>query len=344
MTTDYSDNKNYFIREIDNNNVYDLIFFVGTSALVHKSDNGVSDDFEAMRPLGKLNFDSIGAQLSSVTSTTGNKYTANVLVPLYRQLSLKYELDNMKDRNFVIDEIRAKEPGVDLLAFMDYYFTEINKDGKRPFVIAGHSQGGAATQVVLEEYFLKGHKKLLKNLIALYSIGYGVSRKSFASLDTRLDGKEMIHLGEGAKDINCILSWNTEGPNPVGPNFLLSAEPYDTYVINPLNWKTDETYAPKDLNLGVSIPDPSAKPEGGSLSAPHIMSYEYKDKFDAKIDLKRGCVVCSEPHSDQYIVFPGHENDNYWGGKSLHGLDGGAFYCNMSVNLGDRLDTCFGLM
>jgi len=338
LATDYSKNENYILKEINEKNEYDLIFFVGTSATFPTLDNGVSENLDEIKAGGIINYNSMGKQLSIVTSSKKNSYTANVIIPSYRQLCLTYELDNAKTHDYIPNDMKIKEPGVDLIAFMDFYFSNINKDGKRPFVIAGHSQGGAATQVVLEKYLLEeDHKKYLKNMVALYSIGYGVSKKQFATFSTKLNGVEMVHLGEGAKDINCVLSWNTEGPNPTGPNFLLADEPYDTYVINPLNWKTDDTYASRDENVGVSIEDPNVPHEG--INVPHIMSYEYKDKFDAKIDLKRGCVVCSEPHVGNYVDLPGYPN--LWGSKSLHTFDGGAFYCNMSLNLGDRLDVYF---
>jgi len=337
-TIDYSNDENYIIKNINDKNVYDVIYFVGTSVIKQTLPNGVSENLNEQKKGGKLNYDSIGAQLTEVISSKNNSYKANIIVPCYRQLALMYELENAKSHDLIIDDMINKEPGKDLITFFEYYFSNINKDGKRPFVIAGHSQGGAATQVVLETFFLKEeNKKYLKNLVALYSIGYGVSKKKFANFDTRLNGVEMIHLGEGAKDINCILSWNTEGPNPEGQSFLLADEEYDTYVINPINWKTDETYASREENLGVSIEDPNV-PHAG-IDAPHIFSYETKDKFDAKLDLKRGCVVCSEPHVGRYISFPGYEK--LWGGKSLHVLDGGAFYFNMAQNLGDRLDTYF---
>jgi len=337
-TIDYSNDENYIIKSTDKKNCYDVIFFIGTSVIKPTLPNGVNDNLNEEKAGGKMNYDSIGAQLTKVVSSKNNSYGANIFVPCYRQLALMYELENAKSHDLIIEDMRKKEPGLDLKTFLTYYFTHINKDGKRPFVIAGHSQGGAATQVVLQDFFLeKENKKYLKNLVALYSIGYGVSRKKFASLDTKLNGVEMIHLGKGAKDINCVLSWNTEGPNPEGPSFLLADEEYDTYVINPINWKTDETYASREENLGVSIEDPNVPHVG--IDCPHIFSYELKDKFDAKLDLKRGCVVCSEPHVGRYISFPGY--DKLWGGKSLHVCDGGAFYFNMSQNLGDRLDTYF---
>jgi len=336
---DYSNKENYVLKNVDEKNEYDLIFFVGTAVITPTLPNGVSEDLAQVKVGGKINYDSTGAQLSKVISSKNNSYNANVIIPCYRQLSLKYELDNGTTHEFFLSDMKMKETAVDLVAFMEYYFANINKDGKRPFVIAGHSQGGAATQLILEEFFLKNeNKKYLKNLIALYSIGFGISKKRFAKLDTKLNGVEMIHLGKGAKDINCILSWNTEGPNPEGPNALLCDEEYDTYVINPINWKTDDTYASKEENLGVSIEDPNVPNEG--INVPHIFSHELKNKFDAKIDLKRGCVVCSEPHIGRYIQLPGY--DKLWGGKSLHVYDGGAFYFNMSQNLGDRLDTYFG--
>lgn len=338
--TDYSKNENWAIKRVlGSNSTYDLFFFIGTSVTNPTQDNGVGAISEEMKSSGIENFTTVGSQLSLVKSSKSNAYAANVYVPLWRQMSLSYELSSLQSHEDLPKEIKTKEPGVDLKAALDYYFANYNKNAERPFVLAGHSQGGAALQAMFEEYFLKGgHKSYLKNCIAAYSIGYGVSKKWFDSLDTQIDKDTKFHAATGSLDSHCMISWNTEGPNPQGKSILLPDDENDTYLINPLNWKTDETQATKDENLGVLIKNPNHD-EKDPFSPTHVISTEENDKFDAKIDLKRGCIVSNEPNSGSYVYIPPF--GAIWGGKSLHCSDGAGFFVNMARNLGDRLDSWF---
>jgi len=170
-------------------------------------DNGVGDISDSMKTNGIKNYTSMGSQLTEVISGKGNAYCANIYVPMYRQIALYYALDNYTKHNDIINEIRTKEPYIDLKAMLDYYFTNCNKNAERPFVLAGHSHGSAALQVVFEDYFIKGgHKSYLKNCVAAYSTGYGVSKKWFDGLDKKLDDQTTFHFATGAQDTNCMIS------------------------------------------------------------------------------------------------------------------------------------------
>jgi len=336
---DYSNDENWLIKRYVNDAEYDVIFFYGTGIKEPTYENGVGEISEAMKIAGKSNFISVGSQLTYVKSSKNNEHKANVFIPLYRQMALYYALSNYTMHNDIINDDREKGPYADIKNALDYYFTVLNKDATRPFVLAGHSQGSAMLQVVLEEYFIEGgHKEYLKKMVAAYSTGYGVSKKWFDGLDKKLGGEEVIHFATGALDYNCLISWNAEGPNPTGKNFLLSDDEYDTYVINPLNWKTDETQATIAENFGVLINNPN-KDENDPLSTDYIVSTDESELFDAKIDLRRGSVVCSEGMGT-YVYLPPY--GAIWGAQSLHLSDGPAFYVNMARNLGDRLDAYLG--
>ena len=71
-----------------------------------------------------------------------------------------------------------------------------------------------------------------------------------------------------------MLSWNTEAPGNVGQhNFVLVPDPY---IINPLNWKTDET--------------------------PAKATAENKALADARIDRARGSVLAEGGDLEQYYL------------------------------------------
>lgn len=337
--TNYADESNWAFKTTSNKSDYDLIFFFGTSVMEPTQDNGVGDISESMKQSGLENYNTVGSQLSFVKSNAGNVHKANVYIPMYRQMALNYALKNYNKHNNIIDDIRSKEPAIDLKASLDYYFTNYNKNAARPFIVAGHSQGGASLQVMLEDYFIGGdHKSYLKNCVAMYSIGYGVSKKWFDGLDKKIDGEDVIHFATGELDTHCVISWNTEGPGATESSILLPDEKNDTYIINPLNWKTDETYAGKDKNLGSLVSNPNYDPND-PFSPKRIISTKEEDLFDAQINLERGSIISNEPNSGTYVYIPPF--GAIWGGKSLHCSDGPGFYVNTGRNLGDRLDAWF---
>ena len=314
---DYSKVENWVINaNADLNTDFDLIFFCGTSIINTDRDNGVgcmvTDESRAM---GYGNYLVVGKQLSD---------NARVFCPMQRQMSMKYALDAYKTHDAMFADLGTKEPYIDLEAALDYYFEHYNRDAKRPFVLAGHSQGAGALQVCLMRYFLTTDKKdYLKNMIAAYSIGYGVSKKHFDAMPNK-EGR--LHFAEGAGDFNCLIPWNTEGPGEKGTSILLADEGDETLVINPLNWKRDETYAGIEENCGVLVKE---QRKDGTIR--YYLSLLDKDLCDAQLDLKRGSVICST-RSTEYLNLPFYKGE-LWGGKSLHGIDGSAFYANMGRNL-----------
>ena len=317
---DYSRVENWVINaNADLNTDFDLIFFCGTSVTASGQENGVALMTDEARAIGYANYMAVGSQFSD---------NARVFCPLQRQMSLNYLLGCCISHDNIFTEVGTKEPYIDLEAALDYYFEHYNIGAKRPFVLAGHSQGGAAIQVCLVRYFLLTDKKdYLKSMIAAYSIGYGVSKREF---DAMPDKDGLLHFAEGADDFNCLISWNTEGPGAKGPNFLLADEGDRTLVINPLNWKHDEAYAGIDENQGVLLKE---KRDNGITR--YHMSLLTDDLCDAQIDLKRGSVICSTV--TDYVKLPNIQGE-IWGGKSLHFYDGSAYYNNVKNNLKLRVD------
>lgn len=318
---DYSSGENWVLKTDHTDSEYDLIYFYGTCVSEPDHDNGVGEVSEDMKKSAENSYLVNGKQLSSCGV---NAKKANVYMPLYRQIALEYILKNCKRLEDLPENIAAKEPGADLCAFMDYYFENINKDAKKPFVLAGHSQGASAVQHLIENYFIGGgHKEYLKNMVAAYSTGYGVSRKWFDGLDRMKNGRELIHFARGAGDCNCLLSWNVEGPGRKGKSIFLAGEEDETLVINPLNWKRDETYAGIRLNKGVLV-----KGDKGLF-----ISHRRADLSDAQIDAERGSVICTT--HDEYISSELFGKAS--GGKSLHRYDARGYYVNMKKNLKVRL-------
>jgi len=106
----------------------------------------------------------------------------------------------------------------------------------RPIVIAGHSQGSFLAEKLLKDYF--EDKPLSKKLVVAYIAGWPVSKEYFTSLKMCNDSLQT----------GCICSWRTLR-NGYVPS-ILKEEKGNSYVTNPLTWKTDSIYAPKNLNKG----------------------------------------------------------------------------------------------
>lgn len=185
----------------------------------------------------------------------------NVYAPYYHQLSAM-KFNDLTDRE--IFDIEKNEPRTDVYAALDYYFEHYNNG--RPYVLAGHSQGACLLVYVLTEY-MKLHPEYYDRMVAAYCVGYGMSKEQLAE-------NPHIKPAAGPDDTGVFLSWNTEAPGNVGQhNFVIVP---NAYIINPLNWKTDETPA-------------KATPENKSIA-------------DARITLSRPSILAEGEGLEQYYL------------------------------------------
>lgn len=85
----------------------------------------------------------------------------------------KFNIDPNKVNDY-FDLITYSHVRTDVYAALDYYFEHYNHN--RPFIMAGHSQGSAICQIVLEEY-MRVHPEFLKRMVVTYSGGFSVSQQ-----------------------------------------------------------------------------------------------------------------------------------------------------------------------
>ncbi len=154
---------------------------------------------------------------------------ANIYAPFYRQNN-----SSAVNRWNIIADI----PTSDATAAFDYYIKHFNKG--RPFVLMGHSQGATVLTNLLSGY-LKNNPQVYARMIAAYVIGSPIT-------PAFLQENPHLKFATGSNDLGVIISWNTEGPDVTGVNPVLYG--MVGRVINPINWKTDETYAPMAEGLG----------------------------------------------------------------------------------------------
>lgn len=304
MAIDYSDRNNWLKFDYDNpdkaGTQVDVIFINGTVIDEANQKNGIAFICEKMK------------------SEFRNGYSGNadvfddgvrMYIPYYRQIALLHILTHSNSQTSLPEMMKNSEAAEDIMAFMDYYFQKCN-DG-RPFIIAGLSQGGAAVQIVLEKYFgEKEHRKYLQNMIAAYSIAYGVDKNWLTQL-------EYVKFAEGPTDTGVLISWITEGVGKKDFDLLIPHNPDDSLIINPINWKTDDTYASANENLGTFV--------NGKIITPGIYSLQ--------LDPKRGCLICE--NNTDYLP------EGLFGGKSLHMHEIDQAYGSIRKNMHDRIDSFF---
>lgn len=120
-----------------------------------------------------------------------------MFLPFYRQISSERAI-NCKTHEELLTLMKESEVVTDICASLDYYFKNYNSN--RPFIIAGASQGGAAVQVALEQFFNKTeNRKHLDNLVAAYSIAYGVDKNWVNKYD-------YIKFSQGPTDTGVLVS------------------------------------------------------------------------------------------------------------------------------------------
>ncbi len=236
---------------------------------------------------------------------TAHESATNVFAPYYRQMNMAvvYQVSPSELAN-----VLAGTPKESIFEALDYYFENYNEG--RPFILASHSQGSTLMLLVLSEY-MKAHPDYYERMIAAYVLGYSVTKQF-------LDANPHLKFAEGEDDTGVIISWNTEGEgNKNAYNFVVEK---GAISINPLNWKRDETYAGKELNLGAIFYNEETEEV-----------YTVPEAADARVDVNRGVVVT---HTDALSPLSA---DSGFGPESYHEGDYGLWYFNIQQNTEKRV-------
>jgi len=183
------------------------------------------------------NADVNDAELNEKTdnSTILNQATAfngsgKIYAPRYRQAHYySFVTSNADDKKQALDLAYS-----DIKTAFEFYLKNWNQG--RPIIIASHSQGTVHAKRLLKEFF--DGKPLQKQLVEAYLIG----------IATQPDTFENIKPSNAPDEIGGFVSWNTYARNfmpEYHSNGLKTA-----VSTNPLTWKCDEEFAPKELNKG----------------------------------------------------------------------------------------------
>lgn len=191
---------------------------------------------DAKMPMG-WNADIDNEELNQKTDNSAILYQASVFnkycrvfSPRYRQANLKAFFTNEKDSA----ENAFDTAYEDVRNAFEYYLKNYNHG--RPIIIASHSQGTLHAGRLLKEFF--ENKPLQKQLVCAYIIGLPVFTNYFSTVKPCAD----------SASTGCFITWRTFKEGYISP--VVEKETQKAYVINPLTWTMDTTFAPAILNKG----------------------------------------------------------------------------------------------
>ncbi|MCR5746896.1 MAG: DUF3089 domain-containing protein [Lachnospiraceae bacterium] len=257
---DYSNKDNWAYYAIGEDKEADLFLICPTVDMNDEYNMSMADEETKKKFLGALNME------RGIYEDNTRMYA-----PYYRQIAMKvYKTERDEWEQYI--QIAYK----DVSSAFSYYLENENND--RPIILAGFSQGADMCYRLLEEYF--GDAALQDRLVAVYAIGWPCTKEM-------VDKYPQIKPAATADDLGTVISFDCEAPE-VEETFIYPKN-VRSYVINPLNWKTDPTPATKSLNHGACFTDYS-----GSVKK------EVKELCGAYADEERGVIKVTDVDPADY--------------------------------------------
>lgn len=221
------------------------VFYVHPTTYVGDKPHGWNGSIEDQE-LTEKTLDSAIKHQASIFNGSGRVYA-----PRYKQAHY--------NSYFTTDTLQAKKNFAVAYADVEkaflYYLEHFNEG--RPIVFAGHSQGTTHGAPLLKK--LIDNKDLQDQLVVAYLVGMPIAKDYFSS----------IPLCENAEQTNCFCTWRTYARD-YEPWY--AANEKNIACTNPLNWKTDSTFAPASLNEGTVLKK-FKKPKKGIFDAQIYKGY-----------------------------------------------------------------------
>lgn len=256
-----------------------------------------------------------GAQSAYKRQAWAFRTFANIYAPYYRQIDAVYQLSLSpaeQEKNI------EGPPATDVIAAFKYYVKHYNHG--RPYILAGHSQGSAVLRYLLSDY-MKRHPRVYRRMVAAYIVGQSVTPRY-------LHANPHLKYARGARDTGVIVSWNTEAPTVDGVNPVLLP---GGIAMNPITWTRNQTHARARQNRGSIQLDPTT---GWPLLNKQGDILRVKSMADARVDKKKGVVVCSTVRADQ----PPYYNPQGFPMGVLHTFDYPLYFFSVRANAKARAE------
>ena len=301
QATDYSKNENWLSLPVNGTKNADIFYLYPTAW--YKQDAAEPNFCALDHPVMLL-----GSQGAFERQATAFETAGNIYAPYYRQADAVYTLTlPPPERWAVIDSIPAK----DAIAAFDYYIKNYN-NGK-PFILVGHSQGAQVLLILLNKY-MSEHADVYARMVCAYVIGYPVTAEF-------MNANPHLKFAEGVDDTGVIVSYNTQSPSVApGANIVMSGE--IGLVINPINWKRDETPASAEESIGSNMP---VDAQGNFGLIPNFA--------DARINLAKGVLECTSVDENAMSQISGAMGPGVY-----HSFDISFYYYNLRENGENRIN------
>jgi len=297
---DYSKGENWLVRQ-DNGDAKVDVFYLYPTAL----------EMFTTETIGEINhYVKSSAYTGYEKAASCFDEYSNIFVPFYHQFGYLYVFNINDYFGFINNHMYKSVVRTDIYAALDYFFEHYNNG--RPYILAGLSQGAYGLQIVLSEY-MKLHPDYYSRMIACYAIAAVFD-------DNYLAANPHLKTATGETDTGVIISWNTENEGGSG-NSIIFVE--GAYCINPLNWKTDDTYADASENRGSYKFDTHSTVPG---------------LIDSRINTQRGVLVTTTAEKNGYQPVP---TELGIGSHSFHMNEWDFYYENIKENAKKRIAAYF---
>ena len=150
-------------------------------------------------------------------------------------------------------------------------------------------------------------------LIACYAIGWQITEED-------LKNYPQLKMAQNETDTGVIISFNSEAEEI--EDSLMIPEGSRSYAINPLNWKTDSTFADRSLNQGACFTDYDGQ-----------INQEIPALTGAYIDEERGALKVIDVSAKEYPAGLSIFEEGIY-----HLYDYQFFYRNLQENVDKRID------
>ena len=191
---------------------------------------------------------------------------ANVYAPFYGQVSPAILRRPPEEHPALL----AGPMGEAAAAFRQYLSDD--NPGRRPFILAGHSQGADVLFRGLLSRVFAEHPELNSRLVAAYVLGFAVTADLLAA-------QPHLKFARSRNDVGVIVSYNTEARALTADNPFLRP---GALAINPVSWTRGPEPAPAARSLGADL----SRFKGPA----HVPWFT-----GARLNLQRGSVECDLP-------------------------------------------------
>ena len=223
-----------------------------------------------------------------------------VYAPRYRQATFFSYLDDEGNGEQALNLAYG-----DVLAAFEAF---LDRNGNRPFILAGHSQGSQHGARLLRER-IKG-SEAQNSMVAAYLIGFALGQDDMGGLP----------VCDSATDTGCVIGWNAVEGNGAG----LNPDSADLVCVNPLNWRNEGGRVDAEQNQGgIGYPDYTQVAEGEDFTAMVV------EAAVADAECVKGNLRVHDLRSDS---FPSRML-----GGSMHVYDYSLYYLDIRANALERV-------